>query len=146
MAQQPSGTVTFLFTDIEGSTRLVAKLGVDRYAQALDDHRRLLRAAFERHHGYEVDYEGDAFIVAFQSASEALAAAGEAQSALSAHAWPEGCELRVRMGLHTGEPLWPRRSTSGSTCTRLHGSWLPDMAVRCSSRRATRQRSTGTSL
>ena len=105
MARQPSGTVTFLFTDIEGSTRLVAKLGEDGYAQALDDHRQLLRAAFERHAGYEVDYEGDAFIVAFQSASEALAAAGEAQSALSEHAWPEGCPFLVRMGLHTGEPL-----------------------------------------
>ena len=105
MAQQPSGTVTFLFTDIEASTRLLAELGQDRYSQALAEHCRLLRAAFGRHLGYEVDYEGDAFIVAFQSASEALAAAGDAQEALAAHAWPVGHELRVRMGIHTGEPM-----------------------------------------
>ena len=80
-------------------------MGQDRYSQALAEHCRLLRAAFGRHLGYEVDYEGDAFIVAFQSASEALAAAGDAQEALAAHAWPVGHELRVRMGIHTGEPM-----------------------------------------
>ena len=69
------------------------------------EHCRLLRAAFGRHLGYEVDYEGDAFIVAFQRAGEALAAAGEAQDALAAHNWPVGHELRVRMGIHTGEPM-----------------------------------------
>jgi predicted ATPase/class 3 adenylate cyclase len=105
MARQPSGTVTFLFTDIEGSTRLLAELRQERYSEALDAHRRLLRAAFERHDGYEVDCEGDAFFVAFQSATEALAAAAEAQRGLAAHTWPDGHVLRVRMGLHTGEPL-----------------------------------------
>ena len=104
-AQQPSGTVTFLFTDIEGSTRLVAELGEDRYARALDDHRRLLRAAFERHGGYEVDYEGDSFFVAFSDAGQAIAAAIEGQSALGAHLWPDEHLIRVRMGAHTGEPL-----------------------------------------
>jgi predicted ATPase len=94
----PTGTVTFLFTDIEGSTRLLQQLG-DRYAQALGEHRRLLRAAFEHHGGVEVDTQGDAFFVAFTRAGEALAAAAEAQQAL------EETRIRVRMGLHTGEPL-----------------------------------------
>jgi predicted ATPase/class 3 adenylate cyclase len=105
MARQPSGTVTFLLTDIEGSTRLLAELGQATYSEALDTHREVLRAAFERHGGYEVDCEGDAFFVAFQSAGEALAAAAEAQAGVAAHAWPDGHEFRVRMGLHTGEPL-----------------------------------------
>src|SRR5881392_2133900 len=93
----PSGTVTFLFTDIEGSTRLLHELG-DAYADALAEHRRVLREAFARHGGVEVDTQGDAFFVAFARASDALAAAREAQSALDG-------EIRVRMGVHTGEPL-----------------------------------------
>ena len=94
----PSGTVTFLFTDIEGSTRLLHDLG-DRYAAALAEHRRVLRGAFARHEGVEVDTQGDAFFVAFARASDAVAAAAEAQAALA-----EG-PIRVRMGLHTGTPL-----------------------------------------
>jgi predicted ATPase len=94
----PSGTVTFLFTDIEGSTRLLHELG-DEYAGALAEHRRALREAFAEHGGVEVDTQGDAFFVAFARAQDALAAAGDAQAALS-----EGL-IRVRMGLHTGEPL-----------------------------------------
>jgi len=103
MRQLPTGTVTFLFSDIEGSTRLLQALG-DRYAEALADHRRLLRASFARHGGVEVDTQGDSFFVAFPDPTEAIAAAEEGQRALAAHSWPEG-ELRVRMGLHTGEPL-----------------------------------------
>ncbi len=94
MRKLPSGTVTFLFTDIEGSTRLLAELG-DRYADALAEHRRVARDAFQRHGGVEVDTQGDAFFVAFSSAASAVAAAEEAQ---------EGLELPVRMGVHTGEP------------------------------------------
>jgi predicted ATPase len=90
----PSGTVTFLFTDIEGSTRLLEEHG-EGYAGLLSDHRRVLREAFERHGGVEVDTQGDAFFVAFSSASAAVAAAEEAQAALG---------LPVRMGIHTGEP------------------------------------------
>jgi len=105
VARQPSGTVTFLLSDIEGSTRLLGQLGTERYARALDDHRTLLRKAFARHAGYEVDYEGDAFVVAFQRAQDALAAAREAQRALRAHRWPQGEAVRVRMGIHSGEPL-----------------------------------------
>src|SRR5881227_149543 len=93
----PSGTVTFLFTDIEGSTRLLQELG-DAYADALSEHRRVLREAFARYGGIEVDTQGDAFFVAFARASDALAAAREATEAL------EG-PIRVRVGLHTGEPL-----------------------------------------
>jgi predicted ATPase/class 3 adenylate cyclase len=98
----PRGTVTFLFTDIEGSTRLLARLR-DRYADVLDDHDRTLRAAIEDHGGQEVHTEGDAFFVAFARATDAIAAAVAAQRALTVHRWPEGVDLRVRMGLHTGE-------------------------------------------
>ena len=96
--------MTFFFSDIEGSTRLLHHLG-DRYAHALADHRRLMRAAFAAHMGTEVDTQGDAFFVAFRDAREAVEAAAEAQRALAAHAWPDGTELRVRMGIHTGKPL-----------------------------------------
>jgi predicted ATPase/class 3 adenylate cyclase len=102
MAEMPSGTVTFLFTDIEGSTRLLAALG-DRYPALLDDHHRLLRSTFEAHDGYEVDNQGDGFFVAFASAQQAAQAAVEAQRTLAAHTWPDGVRPSVRMGLHTGE-------------------------------------------
>src|SRR5205814_5073508 len=100
----PSGTVTLLFTDIEGSTRLLQRLG-DRYAEALSAHRRLLREIFAAHGGREVDTQGDAFFVAFPRALDAVLAAVAAQRALVAHPWPEGGAVRVRMGLHTGEPV-----------------------------------------
>src|SRR6059058_3248306 len=98
MRQLPSGTVTFLFTDIEGSTKLLHELG-DAYADALAGHRRALRDAFEGHGGVEVDTQGDAFFVAFPGAQDALAASREAQTALA-----DG-RVRVRIGVHTGEPL-----------------------------------------
>src|SRR5437764_9324765 len=103
MAELPSGTVTLLFTDIEGSTRLLQRLG-ERYAEVLAAHHRLLREAFAAHGGREVDAQGDAFFVAFPRALEAVRAATAAQRALAAHPWPEGAAVRVRMGLHTGEP------------------------------------------
>jgi branched-chain amino acid transport system substrate-binding protein len=102
---RPAGTVTFLFTDIEGSTRLLQRLGRAGYGQLLAEHQRILRDVFARHGGHEVDTQGDAFFVAFATASEAVAAAADAQRALATHTWPEGAELRVRMGLHTGEAL-----------------------------------------
>ena len=105
MVVQPTGTVTLLFTDVEGSTLLLERLGAERFAEALALHRRVLREAFARHGGYEVDEEGDAFLVAFPGAGEAVAAACEAQQGLASVVWhPEG-GLRVRMGVHTGEPL-----------------------------------------
>jgi WD40 repeat protein/class 3 adenylate cyclase len=103
LAELPSGTLTFLFSDIEGSTRLLRQLR-DRYALVLADHRTLMRAAFARYGGEEMGTEGDAFFVAFRRARDALAAAADAQRALAAHEWPDGQELRVRMGLNTGEP------------------------------------------
>jgi predicted ATPase/class 3 adenylate cyclase len=105
MASQPTGTVTLLFTDIEGSTRLLEDLGRERYAEALARHRDILRSAFLEQGGYEVDYEGDAFFVSFPSAGAALAAATSAQRGLAAEPWPDGLTVSVRMGIHTGEPL-----------------------------------------
>jgi class 3 adenylate cyclase/DNA-binding NarL/FixJ family response regulator len=99
----PSGTVTFLFTDIEGSTRLLKELG-DDYGKVLVEHQRILRAAFESAAGREVDTQGDAFFAVFPRAKDAVAAALEGQRALAAHSWPAGAQVRVRMGLHTGEP------------------------------------------
>ena len=103
MRQLPKGTVTFVFTDIEGSTRLLRTLG-DRYREALKQHRTILRDAFTSHAGVEVDTQGDAFFVAFPTPREALLAAIRGQRALAEHPWPQGGELRVRMGIHTGTP------------------------------------------
>ena len=98
MAELPTGTVTFLFTDVEGSTRLLHELG-DAYADVLGEHRRVLRECFDRYGGVEVDTQGDAFFVAFAKASDALAAAVDGKAAL------EAGPIRVRIGVHTGEPL-----------------------------------------
>jgi DNA-binding NarL/FixJ family response regulator/class 3 adenylate cyclase len=102
VSELPTGTVTFLFSDIEGSTALLRKLR-ERYTDVLDHHRRLLRAAFAEHGGHEVVTEGDSFFVAFAGPASALAAAASAQQALGAHEWPAGAEVRVRMGIHTGQ-------------------------------------------
>jgi predicted ATPase/class 3 adenylate cyclase len=98
----PAGSVTFLMSDIEGSTRLFHRWG-SAYVPLLADHRALLREAVTRHGGVEVDTEGDALLSAFPAAAGAVAAALEGQQALGAHRWPEGGEVRVRMGLHTGD-------------------------------------------
>jgi len=103
MAELPGGTITLLFTDIEASTRLLHTLG-DAYEDALAIHRGLLREAFSAHDGAEVDTQGDAFFYAFARAHDALAGAIQGQRALVSHPWPAGAELRVRMGVHTGEP------------------------------------------
>jgi len=100
---RPTGTVTFLMSDIEGSTRLLRALGVDRYESALQAHRALLREAFARHAGFEVGTEGDSFFVAFGRAQDAVRAAVDAQSALAGHAAPDGERIRVRIGIHTCE-------------------------------------------
>ena len=103
MAELPTGTITLLFTDIEGSTRLLRRAG-DAYAGLLSQHRSLLEQAFLAHRGVVVDREGDAFFVAFASAKDAVAAAADGQRALVSHDWVDENEIRVRMGLHTGEP------------------------------------------
>ncbi|MFK5647283.1 ATP-binding protein [Ornithinimicrobium sp. LYQ121] len=100
----PHGVVTFLFTDIQGSTQLLRRLG-DGYPEVLGTHQRLLREIFARHRGCEVDTQGDSFFVAFSSVRESIAAAGEAQQALYGYPWPHGEPVLVRMGLHTGEAL-----------------------------------------
>jgi predicted ATPase len=121
MRDLPSGTVTLLFTDIEGSTTLLRKLGPE-YADALLEHRRLLRSAFRGHGGIEVDTQGDAFFYAFSIASEAVAAAAEAQAELASG------PIKVRMGIHTGEPTLTDEGyvgldvhTAARVCAAGHG-------------------------
>ena len=103
MAALPAGTVTFVFSDIEGSTGLMKRLGTG-YAELLADHRRIVRDTFERHQGIEIDTQGDSFFFAFARARDAVAAAVELQRTHGEHEWPGGETVRVRMGLHTGEP------------------------------------------
>jgi class 3 adenylate cyclase len=106
MAERPQGTVTFLFTDIEGSTELVRKLG-ERYADLLGEHRGLLRAAFNEHGGWEIDTQGDAFFVAFDRVKDSILAAVAAQRSLAVHKWPSEPVPKIRIGLHTTEPhIW----------------------------------------
>lgn len=100
----PQGTVTFVFTDIEGSTALLKQLG-DRYADVVAAHRSIIRDEFGTRAGTEMDTQGDAFFFSFARARDAVAAAVAAQRRLAGHEWPDGSTLRVRMSLHTGEPV-----------------------------------------
>jgi DNA-binding NarL/FixJ family response regulator/class 3 adenylate cyclase len=102
MSGLPTGTVTFLFSDVEGSTALLRRLR-DRYSDVMGEHRRLLRNAFSDHGGHEVGTEGDSFFVAFAHPGSALSAAVSAQQALAVHEWPDDAEIRVRIGIHTGQ-------------------------------------------
>ncbi len=111
MAELPGGTLTVLHTDVEESTPLTVHLG-DRYPEVLARQRTLLRAAFAAHEGREVDTQGDSFFVVFARATQAVAAAVAIQRALAAEAWPEGGTVRVRIGVHTGEPI---RTADGYT-------------------------------
>ena len=103
MAELPAGTVTFVFTDIEDSTELIKRLG-NAYGPLLTEHRRIVRDAFGRYSGIEMDTQGDAFFFVFARARDAVAGAVEAQRAHAAATWPSGSEVHVRIGLHTGEP------------------------------------------
>jgi class 3 adenylate cyclase len=103
MPALPSGTVTFVFSDIEGSTALLKRLG-ERYGDVLSEHRQLMRKHLSAHGGVEIDTQGDAFFFAFPRARDAVAAAVDAQRAHAEHKWPDDADVRVRMGLHTGEP------------------------------------------
>ena len=105
MPDLPDGTVTLVFTDVEGSTQLVRELG-DAYAQLLGEHRRLLREAVEQARGHVVEHRGDEFFMVFDDPCRAAEAVTMAQRAFATHPWPEGVELRVRMGLHTGKPTF----------------------------------------
>jgi class 3 adenylate cyclase len=104
MSSLPGGTVTFVFTDIEGSTKLLQELGDVAYGQVSSDHRKIVRETFGARGGTEIDTQGDAFFFSFPRARDAVGAAVDAQRALRDHGWPEGQHVRVRMGLHTGEP------------------------------------------
>jgi class 3 adenylate cyclase len=100
----PSGTVTFVFSDIAGSTSLLKQLGDVAYGELLAVHRRLVRDIFAAHEGQEIDTQGDAFFYSFVRARQAVAAAVEVTRAHAKATWPGGVEVRVRLGLHTGEP------------------------------------------
>ena len=103
MATLPAGTVTFVFTDIEGSTELLKQLG-ERYGELLSEHRRLVRETLAAATGTEIDSQGDAFFFAFPRARDAVAGAVQVQRDHARHEWPDGVQVRVRIGLHTGEP------------------------------------------
>jgi DNA-binding NarL/FixJ family response regulator/class 3 adenylate cyclase len=129
-ARLPTGTVTFLFTDIEGSTRLLKQLG-DGYRGVLADHRRLLRTAVSDHAGAELGAEGDALFAVFPRARDALATAVAGQRALAGHPWPDGVEVLVRMGLHTAEPTFEAEEYIGlgihraaRICSAGHGGQI----------------------
>lgn len=102
MPELPSGTVTFLFSDVEGSTELLRKLR-DSYARMMADHERLLRSAFQGAGGHEINTQGDSFFIAFRKPKDAVRAALDAQRALAAYEWPADVDMRVRIGIHTGE-------------------------------------------
>jgi class 3 adenylate cyclase len=131
LALLPRGTVTFLFSDIEGSSDLLRRVGDDVFAVIRGDHRRLLRQAFETHGGREIDTAGDGFFVAFDSARSAVAAAVSAQHTLATFGWPTDTELRVRMGLHTAEPFVGKEGYVGlgvhraaRICDAAHGGQI----------------------
>ena len=116
MLDVPAGTITLLFTDIEGSTLLLQHVG-EQYSRVLAQYRQVLRTAFQQSHGHEVDTQGDACLFAFARATDAVSAAVAAQRALASHAWPEGAAVRVRVGLHTGEP---QRTADGYVGLDVH--------------------------
>ncbi|MCA1702956.1 MAG: adenylate/guanylate cyclase domain-containing protein, partial [Actinobacteria bacterium] len=128
MVELPTGTITLVFTDIEGSTRLLQHLG-PAYEELVATHRALLRDALSSHGGAEVDTQGDAFFYAFAGATDAVHAATQAQRALSSHPWPEGAQVRVRMGLHSGHPTVTDEGYVGADvhlaariCAAAHGA------------------------
>jgi class 3 adenylate cyclase len=112
MSEPPSGTVTFLFSDIVGSTRLLKALR-DDCAEVLATHHRLVRAAIAEGDGYEVDTAGDAFFAAFGQAGQAVRSAAGIQRALAEQPWPAGSPVRVRIGIHTGQASWSGESYTG---------------------------------
>src|SRR5213593_633103 len=102
MAGLPTGTITFLFTDIEGSTRILQAIG-EGWRTVVEDHNRILRETVREAGGVDLRTEGDAMFAVFERAPAAVASASSAQRALAEHPWPPGVAIRVRMGMHTGE-------------------------------------------
>ena len=130
MANLPDGTITLLFADVEGSTRHLLRLG-DRYPSVLERHSAVVVDAVERYHGHLVDTQGDTSLAAFATAQDAIQAAVEAQRALTTEPWPDGEPLRVRFGLHTGEPVRNAEGYAGldvhraaRICTAAHGGQI----------------------
>src|SRR3990172_7895787 len=119
MVNPTEGTYTFLFTDIEGSTRLLQRLGND-YPQVIEQHNRLIREAVAKAGASEVDNAGDGFFFVFPTTSQALEAAVEAQRSLADYKWPRGGSIHVRMGIHTGEAVFSGGKDRKST--RLNSS------------------------
>ena len=118
MPDLPSGTVTFVFSDLEGSTRLLKELGDDGYVSMLGTHRALVREVFAAHGGSEIDTQGDAFFYSFSRARAAVAAAVELQRRHNQQEWPGGAHVRVRLGLHTGEPVVGEEGYTGLDVVR----------------------------
>jgi len=118
MPNLPSGTVTFLFSDIEGSTSLLKQLGDEQYADLLRTHRRIVRETFGLYHGQEIDTQGDAFFYSFHRAREAVAAAVAVQREHNEQSWPQGVTVRMRLGLHTGEPAIGEEGYTGLDVVR----------------------------
>ena len=129
----PSGTVTFLFTDIEGSTRLLKTLGAS-YDEVLQTHNRLLREAFAAHDGHEIDTQGDSFFVAFRRGRDAIAAAVDSQRALADHGWPDGARSRCGWESTPANRRLVTTATSESACIGQPGSVRPGTAGRSCSR------------
>jgi class 3 adenylate cyclase len=118
MPDLPSGTVTFVFSDLEGSTQLLKTLGDGGYTEMLGIHRRLVRETFAEHGGSEIDTQGDAFFYSFSRARGAVAAAVELQRRHETQAWPKDVRVRVRLGLHTGEPVVGEEGYTGLDVVR----------------------------
>src|SRR3954453_14035523 len=118
MPDLPTGTVTFVFSDLEGSTRLLKQLGDAGYAEMLGTHRAIVRELFAAHGGSEIDTQGDAFFYSFSRARAAVAAAVEVQRRHEAQEWPHGQHVRVRLGLHTGEPVVGEEGYTGLAVVR----------------------------
>jgi len=118
MPDLPTGTVTFVFSDLEGSTKLLKQLGDEGYAAMLATHRQLVRETFAEHGGSEIDTQGDAFFYSFSRARAAVAACVEVQRRHEAHEWPQGVKVRVRLGLHTGEPVVGEEGYTGLDVVR----------------------------
>src|SRR5262249_36871502 len=110
----PSGTVTFVFTDIEGSTKLAHDLGTERWGEILAQHAAVVRQAVARNEGTIVRTEGDSFFLAFRSAQQAIAAAAEAERGFAAQDWAHGATVKVRIGMHTGENARPGTEADAS--------------------------------